>query len=232
MNRLMAIVILGILFTTTSFAIQIKNVKDNQSVSAKISVKELSRIFVEGDRIQAIRGINGAYEIIKDEKQGMVFIKPSPFYYNKPFNVFLTTELGHTYNLLLIPVNIPAQNIQITPLSPAKKLASRWELNSPYIDKLIQLMNDMINDGKPEGYAVYSINSKPIRYPQYTIEPVKIYKGNYLYGEISLIKNCTKNTIKISPYNFYQKNTRAIALQNETLISGGSTYLYKVKDHG
>src|SRR5574338_1635389 len=104
---------------TGVFALQIKAVKDNMTVPVKISARELSRVFVENDRIQSTRGLNGAYELTKDEKSGSIYVKPTPFYANKAFNLFITIEYGHTYNLLLTPLNIPAENIELKPLSPS-----------------------------------------------------------------------------------------------------------------
>lgn len=50
---------------------------DNDSkVSADISTTELTRISVVGDRIQLVRGAEGAYRISNDTVQGAVFIKP------------------------------------------------------------------------------------------------------------------------------------------------------------
>ena len=214
-----------------AFALQVKHVKDNQTVSAKISTKELSRIFVSNDRIQATRGINGAYELMKDEQQGMVFIKPTAFYGNRPFNLFVTTEHGHTYNLLLIPMNIPAESIQLKPMSPTIRLAERWEKNSPYVDMLIQLMNSMVNEKRPDGYAVIPVEGKTYRFPEFTMQLVTVYKGNHLQGEIWCIKNCTKKSLYLKPNQFFQSNTRAIALESEKLTAGEETYLYKVNNH-
>src|SRR5580658_6668200 len=118
------------------FAMQVKAVKDNEKVDATISARELSRIFVSGDRIQSTRGLNGAYELMKDENQGSIFIKPAPFYQHHGFNLFVTTEQGHTYNLFLTPKNFPAETIELKPLSPSRLLAERWEKNLPYVDTL------------------------------------------------------------------------------------------------
>lgn len=229
-NKLSIIILF--LIANSAFALQVKSVKDNQSVSAKISIKELSRIFVSGDRIQATRGINGAYELVKDEQQGMIFVKPTAFYGNRSFNIFVTTEHGHTYNLLLIPMDIPAESIQLKPASPSIKLADRWEKNSPYVDLLIKLMNSMVNDEHPTGYAVIPVKGEIYRYPEFTMQLVSVYKGNHLQGEVWCIKNCTRKSVYLKPNQFFQRNTRAIALEDETLRFGEETYLYKVNNHG
>lgn len=215
-----------------AYALQVRQAKDNQTISAKISAKELSRIFVTSDRIQATRGINGAYEIIKDDTQGMIFIKPSPYYANRPFNLFITTEIGRTYNLLLVPTDIPAETIEIKPKSPAIKIASKWEKNAPYVDKLIQLINAMVNEVEPQGYAVSEAATKPIKVKDISMELIAVYRGSQLQGEIWCIKNISRNTIHLSPSQFFDKTVRAIALEADMLPCGDEVYLYKVSDHG
>lgn len=227
---LIVICMLGI---TTSFALQIRTVKDNQTVSANISAKELTRIFVSGDRIQSTRGVNGAYELTKDEKLGAIFIKSSPYYLHKPFNLFITTELSHTYNLLLMPLDIPAENIELKPLSPSLTVANRWERNSPYLETLIHLMNDMTNSIRPEGYAVINLgNIKPKKVSSGLMMQLStIYRGNKLQGEIWKLKNTCRSTLYLKAREFFQDNVRAISLEKETLRSFEETYLYRVVGH-
>jgi len=43
----------SIFHATFVFALQTKDMKDNQTAFFKLSAKELTRIFVEGDRIQS-----------------------------------------------------------------------------------------------------------------------------------------------------------------------------------
>jgi type-F conjugative transfer system secretin TraK len=231
---LITIFILNIICFSTAFALQIKPVKDNDRVVATISVRELSRIFVSGDRIQSTRGLNGAYELIKDEQQGSIFIKPTSYYGQRAFNLFITTELGHTYNLFFAPKNIPAETIELKPLSPSPYLASRWEKNSPYIETITQLMNFMANDAKPEGYAVIQLEKiKPKRLSNgTTMQLITLYRGTHLRGEIWLLTNPNRQTLHLRLRDFFQDKARAISLENETLHCGDKTYLYRIVDNG
>ena len=85
------LMLLGSLFVasvvTNIFALQIKSVVDNETTSAKISSVDVTRIFVQSDRIKSVKGIKGAYTRENDEKNGEIYIQPSPlcqrprFYY-------------------------------------------------------------------------------------------------------------------------------------------------------
>jgi hypothetical protein len=48
------ILIFGFLIAVNAYGLQTLNLKANGSSSAKISASELSRIFVDGDRIQSV----------------------------------------------------------------------------------------------------------------------------------------------------------------------------------
>jgi len=59
------------------FALQSITIGDNQTKNVTISANELSRIFVKGDRVLNVRGVEGAYILTKDAVQGQIFIKPT-----------------------------------------------------------------------------------------------------------------------------------------------------------
>jgi len=178
---------------STSFALQVKPVKDNQTVMVKVSAKELSRVFVSGDRILNVRGLDGAYELKRDDNLGEIYVQPTIYYQHKAFNLFITTEKGHTYNLFLTPLDVPAESIEIKPQSPSLKLADRWEKNSPYGQTIIELMGYMSNGDHPEGYAVVSLGKiKPKKLAScLTMQLLTIYRGNHLGLEYKLQDHLT-----------------------------------------
>lgn len=212
------------------YAIQIKPVKDNRTVLVNISSKEQSRLFVYNDRISTVRGLDGAYDIKKDEKQGDIYIKPSLYYQHKAFNLFITTEAGHTYNVLATPLDIPAETIELKPLSPSRIIASRWEKNSPFAQTIINLINAMLNETNPDGYAVVSLGKvKPKRLSNcLTMRLLTLYQGDQLQGEIWLIKNESKVNARVQPRDFYQDNVVGASIQNEELKPNDQTLLYRV----
>lgn len=224
----------SVFLATPSFALQILKAKDNETVSAKITDKGLTRIFVTDDRIQAVRGTDGMYQLTKDENQGAIFIKPTLSYQRTSFNLFLSTENGHSYTLLLHPADIPAQNIELKPQTPSKKRAERWEKNMPYTQLVVTLMTDMVNAKQPDGYAIVNLEkTKPIKLSSgLTMQLLTLYQGNHLQGEFWRIKNPNKYSITVEPTDFYQDNSQAISILDETLNANDETYLYRVVDHG
>jgi len=223
--------IVCLLITTLTYALQMHAINDNQTVLTKISEKQPSRIFVVGDRIVKVHGIEGNYDLNKDENSGEIFIRPIQ---HKPFNLFITTELGHNYNLLFEPTDAPAESIELKPLSPSMKKAEHWEKNSPYVQTLINLMQSMTNNEEPEGYAVIDLGehkAKKLR-SGLTMKLQTIYRGNHLEGEIWELNNPTRSIVYVHPKDFYQSNLRAAAIEDEVLHCGDETILYRAVDHG
>jgi conjugal transfer pilus assembly protein TraK len=218
------------LISIKSYALHIKPVADNQTITAKIAAKELTRIFVEGDRIQSIHGVEGAYIFKSDANQGALYIKPSEAYQQQAFNIFITTEQGHNFTLFLIPSSIPAETIQIKPLSVSKQVAERWEKANTYSETLITLISHMANNTIPEGYVVSTVTKAKMHdfLPQIKWRLIKVYRGVIFQGSVFELTNTSSSSITIDERQFYQPGVRAVALQKQTVEPFGSILIYRV----
>jgi conjugal transfer pilus assembly protein TraK len=218
--------------TQNSLALQAVSIADNQTKQITVSAHELSRIFVKGDRIQNVRGLEGAYLLTKDEVQGQIFIKPTPPYQTKPFNLFVSTEKGHNFNLLVIATEALGQDIEIKPTTPNKE-AEIWEKGSDYSQILVKLIVGMVKNELPPGYSVVypDKKTKEVKYDGVTAKLIKRYMGKSLYGEELLITSTCKHPLNLSEEQFYHKGVRAISILNSTLPANGESMLYRVMNN-
>lgn len=210
-------------------ALQTFSIDDNQTKNVTISMQELSRIFVKGDRIINVRGVEGAYILTKDAVQGQVFIKPTSPYQSRPFNLFISTEQGRNYNLYITAVNRPGQDIELQPRTPSKN-AVNWEKASDYAQALVKLIVHMIKDEAPDGYGVVIPNKKikATKYTDFTIRLAKQYRGNKIYGEVLLLENRRNYPIHVYEKFFYQDTVRAITVLNTIVPAKGHTTIFRV----
>ena len=217
------LLVLSIALVQTCFAIQEKPIKDNGTAKAYVSIHGLTRIAVDNDRVQDVRGPEDAYQIKTDANQGAVFIQPTPVFQKRPFTIFLATEQGHDYMLRLMPRNQPANTILLKPQGVLNPAAVHWETTSPYTEAITELMKDMVNQTLPEGYAVDAIGkAKNQRVGDVNIKPIQIYQ----------VTNCTAQTIILNEREFYQSGVRAIALTQQDIAPHGQIFLYRVSsDH-
>jgi type-F conjugative transfer system secretin TraK len=223
-------------FLPCTYALQVKAAKDNETLFFKISNKEYSRIFVAGDRIASVKGKSNLYEIKEFKHQyddGVLYIKPSLSSEQHSFSIFITTEQGHNFTLLLASLAIPAENIGIKPLAASKSLATRWESNLPYTQALVELIQHMANMTHPEGYAVILLGKvNPTKRDKgLMMQLLTIYRGGFLQGEIWKLKNVSLNTLSLQPREFYHHNVRAVSLVNEQLQRSEETFLYRIVSH-
>ncbi len=221
-------------FATSSFALQEKTIVNNDTANAFVSIKGLTRIAVQNDRILNVRGPDGAYELKEDNNQGAIFIHPSQDYQKKPFTLFIATETNQNYVLRVTPRDRNADTILLKPLDAQNPQAQHWETASPYTQAITHLMADMVNHNTPDGYVINKI-VKPQEHYLGDIAIIKlteIYEGAYLQGQIYNVTNRTGLKITLTEREFYQAGDRAIALTNLVVPPYGQTQLYKVVSHG
>jgi len=209
-------------------ALYVKAMADNQTAALVISQRELTRIFVAQDRILAVRGLDGAYLLNKDENQGEIFIKPTPLYQHQAISLFITTEQGHNYALLLVPADIPARTIQLK-ATTGSRLAERWEKNNNYNELMLTLITAMVNHQAPDGYVVFMPRKiKAIKVGKIWVSINQIYRGKYLRGEVLRLENRGASQAELRETQFYQVGTRALALRETVLPPRAATWLYRV----
>lgn len=217
----------------TAFAMQVKNVVDNETISAKISSLDITRIVVRGDRIKNLRGVKGTYLHENDEKNGEVFIQPANEFRTLAFTILIETEQGHHFILLLHPVVIPSETLMLVPKEAHRLLARRFEKAFPYELTLLHLIRAMKREDVPDGFIVKKVDDKQT----YKIGNIaklhlkSIYEGLNLQGEVFELTNTQSKEITLNEREFYKKGTRAISLERINVPSYSKITVYRVVSH-
>jgi conjugal transfer pilus assembly protein TraK len=215
------------------FALQIKNVVDNETTSAKISSVDVTRIFVQGDRIKSVKGLKGAYTRENDEKNGEIYIQPTPLYQTRTFTLLIDTEQGRHFTLMLHPTSSPSETLMLVPKGVGRERAARFEQASSYELTLTHLLHAMKNGVMPEGYAVREVNDKTTYQfgNRFSLKLKTIYEGLNLRGEIYQITSKQPYAIYLDEREFYKKGTRAISLETIQLPPRATIHLYRIRTH-
>jgi type-F conjugative transfer system secretin TraK len=231
--RKFTLLLLPILISSSSYALQVKSAVNNATISANISSTDVTRIMIQGDRIQSVRGVKGAYTRENDNNSGEIYIQPTSLYQHHAFTVLINTELGRHYTLLLNPMSVPSDTLMLVSRGVNEVKAAKFENSSPYELTITHLIRDMRIGSQPEGYAVRTVNEKK-RYLYGNIAYIKlktIYQGLNLRGEIWEVTNTRSQTITLTERDFYKVGTRAISLETMDVTPHGTTYLYRVVSH-
>lgn len=222
-----------LLLTSTVYALQIRSVVDNETTAAKISSVDVTRIFVQGDRIKSVKGLKGAYTRENDEKNGEIYIQPTSLYQDRAFTILIDTEQGRHFTLLLNPTFSPSETLMLVPKGVGHERAARFEEAQPYELTIKHLIRAMKNGAMPEGYAIREVDNKTTYRlgNKLDIKLKTIYEGLNLRGEIYEIKNRCAIPLQIDEREFYKASTRAISLDTIEIPPKAQINLYRVVSH-
>jgi type-F conjugative transfer system secretin TraK len=225
--------LIGALLTTQVFALQIKGVVDNETVSAKISSLDITRIIVQGDRIKNFKGISGVYTRENDKDNGEVYIQPTSNFQSTPFTVLVETEQGRHYTLFLTPIAVPGGTLMLVPKGVSKYAAARFEQASDYELTISHLIRAMSTGALPEGYVINEVDSKKVFAIGNiaTLRLKTIYQGLNFQGQIFELTNTQSCPITLNEREFYKVGTRAISLQSITVSPHSKIKVLRVVSH-
>lgn len=236
------------LITTAQAAIE-HPLNEFKVIEAPISKQGLTRIAIKEDRIFNVFGITGEYILEADEDQGQIFIRPSEFN-NKPINLTLTTEGGHTQDLRLIPQD---KNPEAIILKMEDKNQKRIE-NKPYNllrrdgmrngvphndvldnitrDEVVDLLQACREERIPLGYKLVPISIQERENFQNIPEPhvlVRELKGEKLRCLTYAVQNTSDFPLKLENQDFSQsQKTVAVFIPQKTLVPGERREVYVV----
>lgn len=214
-------------------ALQVKNIMNNETVSATISPTDMTRIFVEGDRIKSVKGLKGAYTRENDEINGEIYLQPTPFYQNQTFTVMIETEQDNHFTLLLKPdLTAKPDALMLVPKGTQRKKAIRFEEASDYELTLTHLVRAMATHELPEGYRILEVNSKKTK--KYiighsaTLHLKTIYQGTHYQGELYELTNTQAFPITLDERQFFNSATCAISLERRTILPHNKIQVLRV----
>ncbi len=227
------LVLFALSFSYNAFALQIRSVVDNETTTAKISSVDVTRIFVQGDRIRSVKGVKGAYTRENDEANGEIYIQPSTDYQFRAFTILIDTEAGRHFTLLLNPVSVPSETLMLVPKGVGTQRALQFEQASPYDLTIKNLIKSMKLGEVPSGYSVTGVNDKKVyQFGNYFKVSLKsVYQGLHLRGEIYEVKSISTSPIQIDERQFYKSGARAISLDTIVIQPKSTINLYEVLSH-
>jgi len=208
---------------------QIVEVEDNGAYQVKLSARELTRIVVDSGRIRRIDGNEGEFVIQRDAKLGQAFVRPVVV--DKPLNLFISSESGRVYSLVMTPLDIPAHTVVLR-----EKGAVRSAIAAPSPQKagsyeagILRLVSAMARNDPGTQIEV-----------RHDVTDVALWRGFRFVREASFIERAqvgeryrlTNNTGAsqvIAEQEFYKAGVIAVAVEILQLAPGQSTAVYIVR---
>ena len=207
-------------------------VNDGDTITVKISSRELTRITVDGvGRLDKVWGAAGVLEITPDKEKGEIFVRPSR---SAPtaFSFFVRDDLGATYTIVAKQHDIPSETVLLKPAAPRKSVGRGSEYRStPYIERVKRLMKGMALGEDVAGYTFDDAEKKVPLWAETNIALRRVYTGYDLLGEIYTLENISDKEIVFHEREFldFGDNVQAVALEQLTLAKGETTFIYVVR---
>jgi len=221
-----------LLLATSAHALQIKQATDNAKITATLSAKEISRISVPKDRIRMSSGDENV-EITNDTNSGDIYIKPKEPPLSKPLNLFITTEKGFTYQLLLVPKDVPSEQIIVRneAVTGTGQDAQIFEKKSPFHHSVIEVLKATIGTtALPVGYTKNYVKApKPERQKQFKYHPIYHVNGSSLQGIALQVQNTGNETAILRERYLFTGGQLAVYFPKAELKANETTGVYIVR---
>ena len=227
-------IVIALCFGSQAYGKQIVKVQDDGEIKVWVSSVELNRIKAIDDRVKYIRGNEGDIEWVADKEIGDLYIKPKVA---EATNIFITTEKGYTYKILLQVHDMQAEQIFLKNEDAMIKEASKEKVGvMDEREEAAALIKEMRAGRKFIGYVEIE-NNKSSKSSSakdgYSIEVEKTYKGENLICEKILIKTKRKLSKEIKEEEFFDKGVVAVSM-DRVIRDNEQGYVYIVRrvNHG
>ncbi len=225
-QRLLKPLLLVLLLPNVAVANQLLEVNEGQPAYAKISSTQLTRLKIIDGRIENIRGNQGEIIIEPDSSTGEAYLRPAAG--GRIINLFVTSDSGRTYTLLLSPEPIPATSIVLKELSRVGSVTALTN-SSNYEKTLKNIILSMAREDQPQGYDIQSVGRRMPMWKGTNFVLEKKYVGQEFVGEKYTLTNKGENNLVVAEPEFYKNGTLAVSIENMQIPKDASTNVYIVR---
>ncbi len=213
------------------------DVRDGGSMTAKISLKDPTRIRVDGARITDVLGSSirteknpsGTLTVSTDETKGEVYIQPTGTKMPPATSIFVSTETA-TYTLVLVPLDIPADSLIIRDrgIAFAPMLGKRLPNHEK---ELINLLKSVAADQVPPGLQVTEINKPVALWKEARFTLLRRYEGHPRWVvEAYQLTNVTEAPMVLDEREFLTEGVAAVGLVQTILAPGEAAVVRVVRE--
>ena len=240
-------------------ALQLVEARDGVTAEATVSLKEPTRIRIEGAAITDVFGnlyssscgapptvagapgappaVNPLGELVLecDRDKGEIYIRPVGAG-TKPINLFVSSATG-TYTLLLRRADMPADTIVIRDKTPRQVQPASGATPGPagrspnHIRALKTMLVAMASDRVPPDVRVEELDRPVELFAEARFSLMRLYEGRGLIGEKYLLTNVSAAPMVLAEQEFDREDgdVVAVAIENHNLRPGESTSVYVIR---
>lgn len=225
-NKLFTLIL--VCLASSSFAKEVYEAKNGDTIVATISSTNLTRIEILGQKI--LKDYSAADISKKITKPlGQVYLIPNTL---STFNLYVVSDTGNTYNLKLTPSkHSPGDSIVIKPADSLNKSSQPLQfVNQSYVKNINYLLEVMYLNRDDGQYAMTKVNQPVLTYNGLDSILLNNYTNGSISGQVILLKNTSKSKINLTEAQFYSDHTLAVSIENTELGVNEFTRVFIVKE--
>lgn len=219
--------VVAIAWSGVAFAVVTLDMRDSDSASAKISLKDPTRVRVNDARITDVRGSvirtkdnpGGVLVAALDEDKGDLYLQPvHPRGVPPATSIFVSTERA-TYTLLLVPLDIPADTIVIRDRGSAATLSPK---RLPTHEReLITLLKSVADSRAPFHLVASELNQPVALWREARFVLLRRYEGHPRWTvEAFELTNVSGLPMVLDEREFLTDGVAAVGLEQIILAPG------------
>lgn len=225
------------LSSASAAALQLLDARDGVSLAAKISLREPTRIKVDGAAITEVFGsvwqdkTNPTGEVVvePDPGKGEIYVRPVSATPGKPLNLFVSTAQA-TYTLLLQPVDMPADTLVLRDRT-ARVPPSAIGPGKPagHVRALTRLLAAMASDAPASDTRVEDVAVDVGLWPGTRFTLLRRFETPSLVGERYLLTNVGELPIALPSRQFDRDGVLGVAVERALLEPRASTNVFVLR---
>lgn len=212
-----------------------KPIRDGITLYERVSRDELNRLHIVDGRIARMHYKTQELDVTKDDVLGQAFFTPKT---DKTISVFITTESGATFTLVMQPVpKMPAANVVVQEAAANQQLeaesrgvAPASPMSSMSFEQAIStLVFAAATRQQLPGVSEQAVNQTVPLWEQSTFVHVRTLSGAGMQlGEYRLT-NASKKPLRLLEQEFFKVGVLAVAIEQHLLEPGESTPVFVVQ---
>lgn len=212
-------------------ALQRIDASEERTLAAKVPAHELTRIVVEGTRIRRYDAREGQLEVKPAADRS--YLQVIPLNGDKPVTLFVTSDSGRTYTLLLQPIDSPAAETLVLrepPPPPLERSALAPRLPAPHEARIVRLITALAR-GEALDDADIARESRELRlWREARFTRTATYNLPDLLGESYRLTNVSAGPMRLAEQELFTHAVLAVAIERLDLAPGAATAVFVVRE--
>jgi type-F conjugative transfer system secretin TraK len=232
-NKL-SLLVLILLTASVAYGKQQLSVEPDETLNLSVLDAAYNRLFIQGERIASIRGLPHQYDVEKDEVHGEIYLRLHSADKEEPVSVFLTTERGQHYHLLLRAQPFAEAVTELVPVKkaeerePSEELRAEKETVSPLVDFVYRGL-DETTQGRlnPQDR---SATFAPQKQGAWTLALNQVLHNDDYQGWVYTVTNNSEQSQSLRVSHFHTEKVKAIGFAQTRVEPQGSTQVLIVRE--